>query len=201
MGLRSPLVAGLTLLASTGFLLAQPAAPATSASTQTAPLRVFANAAKLRATVIDVSAAENLMILRSDDGHEQAVKVTPDALRGNGIAVGDRVNAELREATAISVRKTEASAGASSGTTLRAVAKAELAPLREGQEAMTTDVIEITAPIRDINYARRQVSVLDPDGRPRIINVSDNVQNLDDLNEGDVIVIRYTEAVAVAITK
>ena len=79
--------------------------------------------------------------------------------------------------------------------------KIELSPSRDSQDRTFTHVSEVTATIRDVDYARRRVTLLGPGGWQRIINVSDNVQNLDDLNEGDLIAIRYTEAVVIGITK
>lgn len=179
--------------------------PGTAVREAASPVAVFANVAKLRATVVDVKSAEGLLILRGDDGDEQVVTAGSAAGSLGQIAVGDRVSAELREATAIFVRKQESAAGAPSGPAERAEAasaeKIELSASRESQVRTFTHVSEVTATIRDIDYARRRVTLLGPGGWPRIINVSDNVQNLDDLNEGDLIAIRYTEAVAIGITK
>jgi hypothetical protein len=179
--------------------------PATTVLDAAKPAAVFANVAKLRAIVIDVNSTEGLLILRSDDGGEQVVRAGSAAGSLGQIAVGDRVSAEFREATAISVRRKEAPSGAPSGPVERAEAapaeKIELSPSRDSQARTVTHVNEVTATIRDIDYARRRITLLGPGGWPRIINVSDNVQNLDDLNEGDLIAIRYTEAVAIGLTK
>jgi hypothetical protein len=188
----------------TTVLVAQQLEAGTAAGDAAKPVRVFANAAKLRATVIDVDKAAGLLTLRSGDGYEQVVKAGAAVRNLDQIAVGDQVSAELREATAIFVRKQEAASGSASAAVPRAAAAAErieLAPLREGPGETVTDVSEVTATIKDIDYARRRVTLLGPGGRPRIINVSDNVQNLDDLNEGDLIAIRYTEAIAIGITR
>jgi hypothetical protein len=206
MRLRSSVLPALALLAaslSAASPFAQQAGPAMGDAAK--PVAVFANVAKLRATVVDVNSAEGLLILRGEDGDEQVVRAGSAAGSLGQIAVGDRVSAEFREATAIFVRKQESAAGAPSGLVERTEAaspeKIELSPLRESQDRTFTHVSEVTAMIRDVDYARRRVTLLGPGGWPRIINVSDNVQNLDDLNEGDLIAIRYTEAVAIGITK
>ena len=40
-----------------------------------------------------------------------------------------------------------------------------------------------------------------PSGKPRIINVNERVENLEALKKGDEVVMRYTEALAVSVTK
>jgi len=184
---------------------AQQTPPGAQSGGEAKPAIVYANVSTLKATVTAVDKAERLVTLRSDDGREQTIKCGPEVRNFDQIEVGDRVTAEYREATAIYARKPEAAAGAPSGAASRPGAatygRTQLAPLGEKPGGMITDVTEVTATVQDIDYAKRQVTLLGPGGRPRMVTVGDNVQNLESIKKGDEIVIRYTEALAIEVTK
>lgn len=198
---------------STAFLAALAAAPLHAQQTQPGPQPgsdakpavVFTKISTLQATVTDVDKAGRLVTLRSDDGREQTIEAGPEVRNFDQIEVGDRVNVQYHEATAIFARKPEAAAGAPSGmpqtpSTTR-YGKTELAPLGQKPGGVITDVTEVTASVQDIDYAKRQVTLLGPAGKPRVITVGDDVQNLQNVKKGDEVVIRYTEGLAISVTK
>jgi hypothetical protein len=63
------------------------------------------------------------------------------------------------------------------------------------------DVKTITAKIEAIDLANRVVTVKGPLGRVVAIKVDDRVKNLAQVKAGDEIVLKYTEAVSVALVK
>jgi hypothetical protein len=63
------------------------------------------------------------------------------------------------------------------------------------------DVKTITAKIEAIDLANRVVTVKGPLGRVVSIKVDDRVKNLAQVKAGDEIVLKYTEAVSVALVK
>jgi hypothetical protein len=168
------------------------------------PAVVVSKLSALRATVTDVDKANRTVTLRTDDGHEQIVKCGPEVRNFDQIEKGDKVSAEYHEATVIFARKPEAAAGAASGTAQPAAAtasKAELAPIGAKPGGVITDVTEVTATVQDIDYAKRQMTLRGPAGGTKLVNIADDVPNIESVKQGDQIVLRHTEALAVSVTK
>jgi hypothetical protein len=195
--LRSTLVPAAAIVAvfAVSPLQAQQAAPA-----EAMPGAVVTNVSTLQATVVDVDKATRMVTLRSDDGREETIKAGPEVRNFDQIEKGDRVSAEYHESVAIFARKAEAGAGAATPRTAT-YGTANLAPLGQKPGGLITDVTEVTATVQDIDYAKRQVTVVGPSGKPRVINVSDRVDNLEAVKKGDEVVMRYTEALAISVTK
>ena len=197
------------LFCSAAFLFALGSAPlhaqqtGAQSSDEVKPGIVMTNISTLNATVTGVDKARRVVTLRGDDGREQTVECGPEVRNFDQIEVGDKVAAQYHEATAIFARKPEAPAGAS-GTTggdTKQYSKAELAPLGSKPGGVITKVSENTASVEDIDYDKPHVKLLGPSGQPRLITVGNEVQNLDSIKKGDQIVIRYTEALAISVTK
>jgi hypothetical protein len=200
------------LICSAAFLLAFGTGPlhaqqsGAQSGDEAKPAVVIANISTLNATVTAVDKADRVVTLRGDDGREQTIKCGPEVRNFDQIEVGDRVAAQYHESTAIFARKPEAAAGSTStgsgpsGVT-RTYGKAELAPLGSKPGGEITNVSEVTATVDDIDYAKRQVRLLGPSGQPRVLTVGNDVQNLESIKKGDEIVIRYTEALAISVTK
>jgi hypothetical protein len=55
--------------------------------------------------------------------------------------------------------------------------------------------------VETIDYAKRSVTLRGPQGNRRVVKVDDSVQRLNDVKPGDEVVVRHTEAVAIAISK
>jgi hypothetical protein len=198
-----------SFVCSAAFLLALGSIPVhaqTSAQTgnEAKPAVVVANVSTLNAKVTGVDKAQRLVTLRTDDGREQTIKCGPEVRNFDQIEVGDNVMAEFHEATAIFARKPEAAAGATGAESRsgpKSYGTAELAPLGAKPGGLITNVTEVTATVEDIDYAKRQVKVLGPSGQPRVVTVGNDVQNLENVKKGDEVVLRYTEALAISVTK
>jgi hypothetical protein len=164
------------------------------------PGAVVAKVSTLQATVTDVDKATRMVTLRSDDGKEQTIKAGPEVRNFDQIEKGDKVSAEYHESVAIFAKKSEAGAGAATPKTAT-YGTADLAPIGSKPGGVVTDVTEVTATVEDIDYAKRQVTVLGPSGKTRVIDVSERVENLEAVKKGDLVVMRYTEALAISVTK
>lgn len=204
---NSPFICAAAFLAAFTLspLHAQQPQPGTQAAGDTMPGVVVSKISTLRATVVGVDKGQRLVMLRTDDGREETIKCGPDVRNFDQIEVGDKVSAEYHEATAVYARKPEAAAGAASDAAQRQAtarySKAELAPLGQKPGGLVTDVTETVAKVQDIDYAKRQVTLLGAGGRTRTINVADDVPNLENVKKGDEVVFRHTEALAVSVTK
>jgi hypothetical protein len=102
---------------------------------------------------------------------------------------------QYREATAIFVRPATGAPRADTTGTL------QTAPLGQRPSAVGTRTNEIIATVESIDYPSRVVVVKGPSGSTRTFKVGPEVKNLDGVRKGDEVVVRHTEAVAVAVTE
>jgi hypothetical protein len=64
---------------------------------------------------------------------------------------------------------------------------------------VVTDTIEITANVEAIDYQTRAIALKGPLGNTRIFKVSDAVERFNEIKAGDKVVVRVTEAIALAV--
>jgi hypothetical protein len=186
------------------MLIAAIAASPVQAQQAGSPGVVFAEVVKAQATVADVNKADRMVTLRTDDGREVALKAGPEVRNFDQIQKGDKITAEYHEATAIFVRKPEAPAGATGAAQQPSAGQGDvLAVAAPGEKpaGVVANVTEITAKVEDIDYGKRLVTLRGPQGNVRTIKLGDRVQNIQGIAKGDDVVIRHTEAVAIAVTK
>ena len=65
----------------------------------------------------------------------------------------------------------------------------------------TAEGVKISAKITAIDAAARKVTVVGPKGKSVTLTVSDKVKNFAQVKVGDIVVLRYMEAVSVALEK
>ncbi len=175
-------------------LAQQPGAPAAAPSGD-APAAVRADTRMATAKVSNVDRANRKVTLRSDDGKEETLTLGPEVRNFDQIEVGDTVTAEYVEAVAVFVR---APSEPPSGAALSSI---QVAPKGQKPGATMMQQTEMTATIDDIDYAKRTATLRNTEGKVRQIKVDDRIQNLERFKKGDEIVIRHTEALAIAVTK
>jgi hypothetical protein len=59
----------------------------------------------------------------------------------------------------------------------------------------------MTAKVEAIDYDKRTVTLMGPQGNRRMVKVDESVKRLNEVKPGDEVVVRYTEAVAIAFSK
>jgi len=148
-----------------------------------------------RATVLAVNRPERTVVLRSEDGDTRGLILDERVKNFDQIEVGDVVTAQYREETAIFVRPLTGAPTEDVARTLQTAMSGE----KPG--AVATQTSEITATVEGIDYPNRTVTLKGPRGRTRTIRVSPEVENFDAVRKGDEVVVRQTNAVAVAVTK
>jgi hypothetical protein len=66
---------------------------------------------------------------------------------------------------------------------------------------MVVDTVEVTAKVEAIDPATRTVTLRGPDGGTRTLKVDERVRRLDEVKAGDEVVVRHTEALAIAFSR
>lgn len=159
------------------------------------PSAMASDTVTARATVIAVNRPEREVVLRKEDGTVMGYILDDSVRNFDQIEVGDVVTARYYEAVAVSVQPSTGEPTVTSSNSL------ESAPLGDKPGAMATRVSDLTARVEDIDYASRMVTLRGPGGRVEKMKVGPEVKNLEAVRRGDDVLVRHTEAVAVAVTE
>ena len=197
MRIRSGVARTVGIVAVAALTFACAAAPQTraEASTDVKPGVIAADLIEVTATVAAIDPTRRLVALTGPQGNTIILRAGPEVRNLDQVKVGDRVIVDHYESIALFVRK--------SGDAPAATEAAVVALAAKGQTpgVVSVDTVEVTAKVEAIDYAKRVVTLIGPEGTPRVIKVDPSVKRLPEVNTGDEVVLRYTEALAVAVRK
>ena len=169
------------------------------AAAATEPARIVAGGevsqlVSLTAEVVKIKAGKREVTLQLPDGSKKKVVVGKEAYNFDQIKVGDRVNIDLAESVALFVDTLPTDPGASSAAVLAR------APKGQKPEGVMVSYEDATATVTDIDYQKRSISLLGPDGDTLSMNVpADAAPNFDKIKKGDTVVVRYTATLALKV--
>jgi hypothetical protein len=170
------------------------AAPSGTSSAIT-PIAVAAATEVATGKVVAVDDADRTVVLQGDNGREITMQVGKDAKNFDQIKAGDTVKAQFMESAAVSVRKADEPPSASESQLV------ELAPRGAQPGGVIVDTQQITATVDNVDYQTRTVTVTGPRANTESFKVSDTVKNLNQVKQGDQVVLHYTQAVALSVEK
>jgi hypothetical protein len=156
---------------------------------------VISEHVRARAEVEEINYVDRTVVLKREDGKTIELKVGPQAKNFDKVQVGDDVQADFYTSTAILVRKTSDPPSASG------VDLVQLAAPGETPGGAFVSTREIVARVDGVDADKRVISLTGPRGNTAILKIGEGVTNLDQLRPGDQVVIRYTEALALAVDK
>lgn len=169
--------------------------PENAAASVSLPRILAGNTVRVTATVEAVDKQNRVLALRDPGGEVRIMKIDPAIKNFDKIERGDRVNTEYLEEVAVYI---EAPGMALKDETASITAKA---PGDGKPSGAVVDIVQRRATVQDIDYANRIVTLRAPDGSVRTIRVAPTIGPLDKISKGDPIVVRYTQIVAIGITK
>ncbi len=155
-------------------------------------IEVGAITATSKVTTIDP--AERTVTLTNEAGETNTYKLGKKVRNFDQIKVGDEVKATLLESVAVVVRKSSASPDASERDLVA------VAPKGAMPGVIMAKTRQITAKIASVDPQARTVTVEGPAGGTPTINVGPKV-NLDELQKGDDVTLRVTDALAIRVEK
>jgi hypothetical protein len=159
-----------------------------SALAQDKPGIVAADVVEQVVTVKDVNYAERTVTIAGPTGEEATIKVPDEAQNLDQVHAGSRFRVVYAQSVVIAVVGAKGEPGAA------AVDKVELAAKGDIPGGTVVSVKEITARVEGIENANRTVSVRGPSGELRKYAVGPEVERFDNIQVGDTVVLRYTEA-------
>lgn len=139
-------------------------------------------------TVRAVNHVERTVTIAGPTGEETTIKVPDQSQNLDQVYAGARFRVVYAQSVVIAVVGEKSEPGAAMAD------KVELAPKGDIPGGVVVSVKEITARVEGIENASRTVSVRGPSGELRKYVVGPEVQRFDNIQVGDTVVLRYTEA-------
>ena len=149
---------------------------------------------ELTATVTAIDKASRKVTLMGRDGIKQTVKVGPEAINFDQIHVGDQLKLTVAESLVVYV------AGEGETPTDSAAQLVALAPKGAKPGGIMAATTKVTARITAIDAEHRKATLQFEDGTTRTVAVRPDV-DLAKRKVGETVVIRITEALAIAVEK
>ena len=154
---------------------------------------VLTETAQIKAKVEDIDTAKRTVTLKGPRGNTVTLKADPSMENFDQIKKGDQVVATYIESMAVFVAK----AGEKPVTGEVEVVKA--APKGDKPSIIAVDTVQETLAVVGIDYKQRKITLKWPDGKTKTVKIHKNVKGFKKIKKGDSIVVRLTEAVAVAV--
>ncbi|MDB6068665.1 MAG: hypothetical protein JWR26_4873 [Pedosphaera sp.] len=171
--------------------------PQSQSQTQTnPPATVVSEAVTIKGTVQKIDAKKGLITLKGPEGNTVRLNLGPGAQNLDKLHKGDEVTATYYESAAVMLAKP------GEEPTGRAQEDYSVVPSKESQPGeMVVHSVRATATVEDVDPKKRRVTLKEADGSTVKLKVDESVKNLDQIKKGDQIVVRYTEAAALRVTK
>jgi len=181
-----------TVIGGVGVVIALSAAAAVA---QDKPGVVAADAVDAVLTVRGVNYVERTVTFATQEGEVSTIKVPDEAQNLDQVYAGARFKVRYVQSVVLGV------VGAESQPSAGEVQRVELAAKGDTPAGTVVSVKQITARVEGIDYANRTVAVRGPLGGLRRFSVGPEVQRFDNVQVGDTIVLRYTEALGLRMIK
>jgi len=147
-----------------------------------------------KATVTKIDKEKREVTLKKKDGSTVTIEAPESVRNFDQIKVGDIVTAKYSQSVALAVRKSDEPPSA---TGRELVTKAEPG---EKPSAGMKKTVEISAEVKKIDRDKREVTLVGPEGKTKVVKIPADMKKFDDLKEGDQVVVTATEAVALSVT-
>lgn len=145
--------------------------------------------------VVGIDRTDRSVAVMGAEGNVLVLEVGKAAKNFDQIKVGDQVKLEYFESVAIYV----GTGGKPPETNVGIVVATAAKGMKPGGEIIET--VDISAVIQAIDTAKRTLTLKGPQGNVIPLKVDKSVKAFDQLKVGDSINVRYTEAVAISVSK
>ena len=158
------------------------------------PGAIAVSVLKASATVAAVDAAKRTVTLKGEAGQTKTLNCGPEVRNFDQIKVGDTVNLSFVDEVAAYVRKADAPPMAEEA------AMVALAPKGAKPGVLMAETVEVKAKVESVNTKKHTITFLNPDGSKKTVKVGKKAKELKELQKGDDIVLRITQALMIDVT-
>ncbi len=145
-------------------------------------------------TVVSVDIAARTIKLKLPDGGVTTYKAGPNVTNLDHVKVGDRVKATTVDQRAVSLMPADTPESLSGGDVVARVQNGPVPGLKN------INTLDFTAKVMAINYWQDQITLQLANGQTKTVNVPETA-NLADVNVGDMVAVRITEATTFLLEK
>ena len=170
------------------------AAVAASAQ-QGTPGAVIADAMEEIVVVRMVNHETRTVTLQGPEGNLVTMKVPPEAQNLDQVYVGAKFLVRYLQSIAVFISPTGGAPSADESSAM------ELAEKGATPGGVVVSVKQVKARVDAINYDTRAVVLTGPEGNQVKLVVDERVQRLNEVKQGDIVVVRYTEALGMKMIK
>lgn len=148
---------------------------------------------RISATVEAIDLASRRVTVRGPKGKLVTLQVGEEARNLDQLELGDTVEAEYYESVALLVQAADAEPSAE---VTRAAART---PKGDKPGMGVSDTVTLTATVMAIDHDTRMITLQGPEGKTLTTRVDESATRLNEVKQGDQVVVRYTRAVAITV--
>ena len=147
-------------------------------------------------TVQNINLEERLFTLQYAEGNVIVVKAAPDLLDIEAIKVGDEVEVKYLKSLTVFVTSPD------STRPVMTDKKTVKMDIEDGEPVeYIVDMVEKVSTVMAIDYEKREAMLKDSEGIIHEVDISHEVENLENVSVGDQVVYHFTESIAIHIVK
>ena len=184
----------LAIVLTVGLISLAAAVESANAAKGAMPGTVAVEVIKWSGTVKAVDYDKRTVTLKGKGGKTVTLNAK-NAVNLDQVKAGDKVNVKYAEELAVFVQK------AGTVPTAEAIQTVALAPKGKMPGGVIANTFQIQANVKSINYRKRTITLVGPEGNTKLYKVGKEVKNFKQVKKGDQIVLQVTEAVALDVEK
>ena len=146
-------------------------------------------------TVRDIDYQNRTVVLQGQDGKLVTMKVPPEAQNLDQVYAGAKFRVRYLQSVALYISPVGGAPSANVGAAM------QLAPKGATPGGVLVEVKRIQARVDAIDYDNRIVALTGPQGNTFEFKVDDSVKRLNEVKVGDIVVVDYTQALAMKMIK
>ena len=154
---------------------------------------ILGEAVMITAEVVGIDRVDRSVVLLGPEGNVVAVEVGPEARNFDQIRIGDQLKVKYFQSVSIYIdmhgNKPEASAGIVTARSAKG----------DKPAGFVVETVDISARVHSIDRSKRSVTLSLHNGGTVTTQVDKSVKIYDKLKKGDLVHVRYTEAIAISV--
>jgi len=169
--------------------------PAAASAQADKPGAVLSEAVETVVVVRAVNQEARTVTIETPNGERSTIVVPPEAQNLDQVYVGAKFRVRYLQSVAVFISPTGGQPDAGEATSM------QLAEKGATPGGVVVSVKQIQARVEEIDYAARTVVLTGPEGNRVKVAVDERVKRFAEIKSGDIVVVRYTEALAMKMIK
>ena len=156
---------------------------------------VVSEAVEVVVVVRAVDQETRKVVIETPDGERATIVVPPEAQNLDQVKVGSKFRMRFLQSVAVYISATGGEPEAAEVTEM------QLAEKGATPAGVVVNVKQVQARVEEIDYAARTVVLTGPDGNRVKVTADEKVKRFAEIKPGDMVVVRYTEGLAMKMIK